>query len=137
MTLKQVESVYVRACRKRRLLPNQDEGQEWYRRLKGFELADVARALSEWDADVTLDLRGQPKSKWLPSAVELANLAAAIAEKRLKLAGPVDLLYWRCEGPQSHRWVAYIGRSVDNPETGICSWCGAAARVETRRPDGE
>ena len=136
MTLKEVESLYVRACRKRRLRPNQEEGQEWYRRLKDFELADVARALSEWDADGTLDLRGQPKSKWLPSAVELANLTAAVAEKRLKLStGPVDVLYWRCEGTLSHRWVEYIGRSLENPETGICRMVrrgGARGKAATR-----
>lgn len=138
MTLKEVESVYDRACHKRRLRPNQEEGQEWYRQLKGFERADVEQAVAEWDANGTLDLRGQPKSKWLPSAIELTNLTAAVAERRLKSAtGPLDILYWQCEGPLLHRWVAYIGRSVDNRETGICSWCGAAAHVEKRSPDGE
>ena len=89
MTPKEVESVYVRACHKRRLRPNQEEGQEWYRQLKGFERADVEQAVAEWDANGTLDLRGQPKSKWLPSAIELTNLTAAVAERRLKSAtGP-------------------------------------------------
>jgi hypothetical protein len=138
MKAAETEGVYKKACRKRRLRPNQPELEEWHSRLKGHDLADVEQAMSEWDADTSLDLRGQPKSKWLPSAVELANLAAAVAKKRSALsAGLIDVLYWRCGGPLSHRWVEYIGRSVDNAETRICSWCGAAARVETRRPDGE
>ena len=138
MTLKEVESVYFRACHKRRLRPNQEEGQEWYRQLKGFERADVERAMAEWDADGTLDLRGQPKSKWLPSAVELANLTAAVAKKRSALsAGPVDVLYWHCEGPLLHRRVAYIGRSIENPKIETCPWCGVAAHVEERQQDGK
>jgi hypothetical protein len=131
MTLKQLEAVYVRACRKRRLRPNQAEGQEWFLRLSGFDIADVEAALAAWDADPALDLNGKPKAKWLPSAVELVALTAAIAGKKVrKTAGRLRELRWRCDGVFQHEWMTFIPEEEQQAEAINCPWCGAPAQVE-------
>ena len=134
MTAKQVETLYVRACRKRRLRPGQAEGQEWLARLKALEAADVQRAMAEWDADLTVDSRGKPKGKWLPSAAELAVLAGAIACRRQRAGKDGGrIVRWRCTGPLAHTWISSAGSG--GVSGAVCGWCGAAAVEEA--PDGE
>ena len=134
MTAKQVETLYVRACRKRRLRPRQAEGQEWLARLKALEAADVQRAMAEWDADLTLDLRGKPGGKWLPSAAELAVLAGAIACRRQRAGEDRgSIVRWRCTGPLMHTWISSAGSG--GVSGAVCGWCGAAAVEEAL--DGE
>ena len=134
MTAKQVETLYVRACRKRRLRPGQAEGQEWLTRLKALEAADVQRAMAEWDADLTLDLRHKPKGRWLPSAAELAVLAGAIACRRQRAGKDGGrIVRWRCTGPLAHTWISSAGSGGVSGV--VCGWCGAAAVEEAL--DGE
>ena len=100
MTAKELEALYVRACKKRRLRPNQAEGEEWQKWLGELEAADLAAALHRWDADATLDPRGSPKCKWIPAAAELAADVAAVAARRAKArpAMTLDWADWRCQG---------------------------------------
>lgn len=135
MTAKELEALYVRACKKRRLRPNQAEGEEWQKWLGELEAADLAAALHRWDADATLDPRGSPKCKWIPAAAELAADVAAVAARRAKArpAMTLDWADWRCQGQPAHRWTAPIASTEASLEWAECPWCGAQAAVIARR----
>lgn len=128
----ETERLYVRACRERRLEPQQEEGQAWHKAVKQFELRDVEAGLERWSASTERDAQGNVKSKWLPVASELRALAEAAKKKREAAAAePQDVLIWQCE--KGHRFSRYIPRKEPITTTpGQCSSCGAPV-VRTQR----
>ncbi len=132
MKPEETKRIYERACRAKRVVPQDEEGRLWHRVLRSFPAEDVEKALDEWWADTTPGHDGQPRGKWLPAPAELKPLVERIAAQReAARRAPQDLLYWECSGPEQHRSSSFLAQGAV-PPVHSCRWCGAPKTL-TRR----
>ncbi len=75
MTPSETKRVYERACRVKRIAPQDDEGRAWHRVLRKLEARDVEAALDAWWADTTPTLSGRPRGAFMPEPAELKPVA--------------------------------------------------------------
>lgn len=130
MKAEDLRKIYVGACRRRRLKPTQAEGGEWFSKLRDFEAEQVKEALKKWDADPSTDLQGKKKSRWLPTAIELAKLTAEVASQGVKIqTEPQEFSLLVCKGEKHHQWIEYGDFSAAIPGSVKCAWCGSEADV--------
>lgn len=93
----ETKRVYERACRTRRMAPQEEEGHAWHRNLRAFELRDVEAAMDAWWASTATDGYGELRSKWLPAPAELKALVAVVEKvRKAKASSPTDYLRWEC-----------------------------------------
>lgn len=123
MNRAEMEKLYTRACKSRRIEPQQEEGQAWLKAFKDFEARDVEAALNAWDNSSELNEQGQPRGKWLPKPVELKPLIEAARRRReANTQGPQDLLLFECAS--RHKLSCFIQRAKPTPGTKRCP-CGS------------
>ena len=130
MTAREVERIYVLACRQRKIKPGMEEGQEWHRQLRNFEVGDVKAAVARWDSDATPRNDGQPRSKWLPTPAVIARMVRERTAGAHKAGEPAaqNTVRFECGGKGRHRWTEFSLASEEAVSVRICSWCGAEAR---------
>lgn len=93
----ETESLYTEACRARRISPQAEEGREWHKQLRQYELKDVRTALDAWTRDTTQTKDGTPRGKWLPAPAELTPLVEKIVRDReTRAAIPRYYVRWLC-----------------------------------------
>lgn len=114
----ETKTLYESACKSKRILPQQEEGEKWHKVLRDFEMRDVKAALDAWWRSADRDSKGDLKSKWLPEPAELCLTVQRERRKREVIsAEPKVFVGWECPKCR-YRCGGYV--ALDDTQPRVC-----------------
>lgn len=135
MTISPLRTLYVDACKMKRIAPSEPEFREWKSAFADCELRDVQAGLSAHWQDTREDSEGRKRGSFFPSVADLKPLVyRAKAKRERELATPQDFLAFRC--PKCGVGCSCFVARGENREPPRCERC-KISMVQVHRSEPE